>query len=332
MLTHVFCLPYHVIGKAQTKNNTMKILHIIWEWLKRLFSFPVEKDPATDEATTPDPAPIGAPTGFNPDFLPVKVDFPKMENSASRLLHYHHFSVVMNPERRLPFYTAVNIDAEGYNRLKAEIPSRKQIGADSWVQDKRLPREEQLPASFYVNNDFDIGHMVRREDVLWGDTLEQALAANKDTFHLTNAAPQHKDFNRCAQRWKGLEDYALQNARRHNLRVSVFSGCIFDEQDRKHRDVQIPGKFWKILVMVKENGELSATGYIVQQDDLIEGITERGGFQYEQFKTYQVPLAQIEQTTGLQFRLNEHDPLQKMATRGGDMTPLSIDDYADIIF
>lgn len=271
--------------------------------------------------------------GFDRHFLPVPIDLPLLENGAGNLLHYRHFSVALNPERRMPYYTAVNIDAERYNRLKDQIPSRKEIGDDRWVLDERIPKEMQLSASFYRDNDFDLGHMVRREDVLWGDSLDQVLAANEDTFYLTNATPQHKDFNRSAQRWKGLEDYALKNARKNNLQVSVFSGCVFDEADRQLNGVQIPGKFWKILVMVRADGQLSATGYMIQQDDLIEDITERGvGFQYEQFQTYQVPISKIEQATGLRFQLNDYDPLQKMGTRGGEMLPVAVDTFEDIVF
>ncbi len=44
-------------------------------------------------------------------------------------------------------------------------------------------------------DDFDIGHHVRREDPVWGDTAEFAIKCNDDTFHSTNACPQHKNFN-----------------------------------------------------------------------------------------------------------------------------------------
>lgn len=343
----------------------MKLLRSIWAWLKRIFSFeevinykpttaePTAEEPSAKPATTEDsPLPpadtdatsqseggtknkpavaVNSPQkGFDPNFLPVSLTLPTVDRAANSLLHYRHFSVAMNPERRMPYYTAVNIDAEKYNKLKDQIPSRKEIG-DNWMQEPRLPQTAQLPESFYKHNDFDLGHMVRREDALWGDTLEEALAANDDTFYLTNAVPQHKDFNRNAQRWKGLEDYALKNARKNDLKVSVFSGCVFHEEDRKFENVQIPGQFWKILVMVRKDGTLSATGYIVQQDDLIKDITERDlGFRYEQFKTYQVPISKIEEVTGLQFGLNEHDPMQQ--TRDVFVQPAPIDDYEDIVF
>ncbi|MDX1940582.1 MAG: DNA/RNA non-specific endonuclease [Saprospiraceae bacterium] len=307
-----------------------KILRVLWGWMKGLFSFSDPETPVNDKDETTDSE--GDLEGFDPNFLPVSLELPILADTEAPLLNYRHFSVAVNPARRMPYYTAVNIDAERYNKLKDQIPTRKEIGDDNWVLDKRIPKSIQLPESFYKDNDFDLGHMVRREDVLWGENVEQALAANDDTFYLTNATPQHKDFNRNAERWKGLEDYALKNARKNNLRVSVFSGCVFDEKDRKFKEVQIPGKFWKILIIVKPDGELSATGYIVQQDDLIEDITERGGFSYEQFKTYQVPISRIEAATGLQFQLNDYDPLQKMGIRGSEMQPSAIDDYADIVF
>lgn len=317
----------------------MKLLRSIWAWLVRLLvslfgdDKPVLPEPEKpkDKPTPVEPVPDDAGRkGFDPHFLPVAVQLPVYERETPPLLHYRHFSVAINRARKMPYYTAVNIDAVKYNALKASIPSRKEMGGDDWNIEPRIPTTEQLPASFYKGNDFDLGHMVRREDALWGDTLEEALAANDDTFYLTNAVPQHKDFNRNAQRWKGLEDYALKNARKNELRVSVFSGCVFDDQDRKLKGVQIPGQFWKIMVTVKVNGELSATGYLVQQDDLIKDITERDlDFRFEQFKTYQVPLTKIEALTGLQFELNDYDPMQQ--TRSGFMEPLLIEELEDII-
>jgi endonuclease G, mitochondrial len=272
--------------------------------------------------------------GFDPHFLPIPVHFPQQSTPPDALLHYRHFSVAVNAARRMPYYTAVNIDAVKYNRLKKDIPSRKEMGSDDWNIEPRLPKEAQIPKSFYADNDFDLGHIVRREDALWGDTLAEALAANDDTFFLTNATPQHKDFNRNAERWKGLEDYALSNARKFDLRLSVFSGCVFAPHDRHLNGIQIPAKFWKIIIMVKEDGKLSATGYILHQDDLIEAITERDlGFRYQQFKTYQVPITAIEKATALRFHLNDHDPLQKIGARDIDAPePTPIDAATDIVF
>lgn len=294
---------------------------------------PPPPNPTNDKPPTPKPTIEPPKIGYDPLFLGVKIPLPKVAARTSAPLDYLHFSILMNKSRRMPYYTAVNIDAVKYNKLKNKIPSRSEIGADNWIADTRIDKSDQLPKSFYNNNDFDLGHMVRREDALWGDTLEEAISANNDTFFLTNATPQHKDFNRSAERWKGLEDYALRNARKYDLRLTVFSGCIFKTNDREYNNVQIPGRFWKVIVMAKEDGNLSATGYIVHQDDLMKDLTTPSLFMFEQFKTYQVPLKEIETATKISFGLTEYDPLQKPTKKGLAIDkPTLVDNYDDIQF
>ena len=64
--------------------------------------------------------------------------------------------------------------------------------------------------------------MVRREDPVWGGE-DEALEANFDTFHYTNAAPQHGDLNQRMSAWLGLEDFIFENCRTRGLKVSVFT-------------------------------------------------------------------------------------------------------------
>lgn len=301
-----------------------------------------KSDKATAGAVTIDPD-YNNREGYNENFLSVKVPLPKLPKAlqakiavttegAKKELKYHHFSVVMNGERKMPFFTAVNIDGLSYEKL-GDVPSRTEIGRDKWYTDPRIPKDKQLLASYYGKNDFDIGHQVRREDALWGDTLDEAIKANNDTFHLTNAAPQHKDLNRNAKRWLGLESYALKNARKYGLKISVFTGPVFDEKDGVYNDVKIPDQFWKVIVMIKDDGTPSATGYIIQQNDLIGDIVTRG-FIFEQFETYQVPISEIEDLTSLKFGLNEYDPIQKKKTRSltYEMKPELVDSFDKIEF
>ncbi len=315
-------------------------------------SSPKEDKPKPTPTPDPTEKPSGAVTidpdygnrqGYNPEFLSVKVPLPKIAKElqaqivkttegAKKELKYHHYSVVMNGDRKMPFFTAVNIDGLSYEKL-GEVPTRTEIGRDKWYTDPRIPKEKQILASWYGKNDFDIGHQVRREDALWGDTLEDAIKANNDTFHLTNAAPQHKDFNRNANRWLGLEDYAIKNTRKYGLKISVFTGPIFDAKDGVFNGIQIPDQFWKIIVMIKDDGKPSATGYIVQQNDLIDDIVTRS-FIYEQFKMYQVPISEIETLTNITFGLNSYDPKQTSKTRSltFEMKPEVVDSYKDIEF
>jgi len=219
---------------------------------------------------------------------------------TSKELKYRHFSVWMCRSRKLPLVTAVNIDGT----------KSKRIGrVDKWFIDGRLGNDFQVDNAAYAKNPLDRGHMVRREDPVWG-ALKVAKEANIDTFHYTNAAPQHEDLNQ--RDWVGLEDYILGNARTRGLKVSVFTGPVLGDHDRDYKGlVRLPVSFWKIAAIINdETGKLSVTGYVLCQGDLIKGLT--GEFVYGAYGTYQVEVAQIGELARLDVaHLARHDPFAK---------------------
>ena len=221
----------------------------------------------------------------------IEQDIAQLKD-GSNVLHYTHFSIVMSKSRRLAYFTVVNIDG---NQMK-------DVGRNNnWYLDPRIETDYQCGPELYKNNDLDRGHLVRRRDPVWGDTAEKA---NKNTFHFTNCAPQHSNLNQ--KIWLDLENYILHNAESWNLKVTVFTGPVFRVDDIVYRGVQIPAEFWKIAIMVKENGNLSATAYLQTQKNLIEDLE----FAYGEYKTYQVPVSRIEEITGLDFGcLRNHDPI-----------------------
>lgn len=141
-----------------------------------------------------------------------------------------------------------------------------------------------------------------------------AKSGNDDTFHFTNCTPQHKDFNQNQTTWAGLEDYILDNADTRDLKATVFTGPVLAADDDPYRGVQLPRQYWKVVAMIKQNGELSATGYLLSQDHLIDGLeTAPAEFSYGAYKTYQVPIQRIEDLTRLSFdTLADADPLARM--------------------
>ena len=236
------------------------------------------------------------------------------------LLPYYHFTVVQNKERKLAFYTAVNID--GKTRQK---PKRQD---DRWFFDPRVPKEEQTGQAVYERNPLDLGHLVRRLDPAWGTTAKTAKLANDDTFHFTNCTPQHKDFNRNKTSWAGLEDYILTNAANLHFKANVFTGPVLDKTDDAYEGVQLPRQFWKVVTMVKTDGQLSATAYLLSQEHLIEGLAPREAFAYGAYKTYQVPVKKVEKLSGLSFGLTHADPL---ATREIGVATKELDKPADMV-
>ena len=290
----------------------------------------------TGEAISIDPD-YTTRSGFDPAFLgkttALKTPLPalstKQKADAARLitiptgadpleLKYHHFSVVMNAVRRLAFLTAVNIDGVVWRSIKRET--------DRWILDPRIPKTAQAGEELYSGNPLDRGHLVRRLDPAWGTNLTIAKTANDDTFHFTNCAPQHEDFNQNNDTWAGLEDYILQNADRENLRVSVFTGPVFAASDETYRGIQLPRQFWKVVVMVKKK-KLHATAYLLSQAKLIQGLVE-ADFSYGLYKTFQVPITKVGKLTGLNFgKLPAADPLNK-ATES--TAPRELTDLANI--
>ncbi|MFC0524218.1 DNA/RNA non-specific endonuclease [Pontibacillus salicampi] len=229
----------------------------------------------------------------------LQQDVAPMKDGGT-VLHYTHFSVVMSKSRKLAYYTVVNINGKQLKSVDR---------ADRWYLDPRMDKQYQAGQDLYYDNPLDRGHLVRRIDPIWGDKAE---VANEDTFHFTNCAPQHKDLNQ--QSWLDLENYIVENARNHDMKATVFTGPVFRSDDMVYRDIQIPNDFWKIAVMVKEDGTLSATAYLQTQKNLVGNLE----FAYGDYKTYQVPVSKVEELTGLDFGpLRKHDPIQNLESTIG---------------
>lgn len=245
--------------------------------------------------------------GYDPNFLENVIPLPilsdglindtvKLKNSNDMELKYTNFSIVMSKSRGLAFYTAVNIDGS-----KLEPLDRKN---DVWYYDSRIEKKFQYGPELYSGNDLDRGHLVRRLDPVWGPNFKEA---NEDTFHFSNCSPQHKNLNQ--KTWLGLEDYILRNADVHDLKVNVFTGPIFNENDLVYRGKYlIPSEFWKVVTIIKNDGSISSTAYLQTQKQLIEDLK----FAFGEYKTYQVAVTNIESFTGLDFgNLRNFDPISK---------------------
>jgi endonuclease G len=254
--------------------------------------------------------------GYDEDFLSGwKVTMPKLTGATAKdvrrlpgnrghELKYTHFSVVLSATRRMPIYTVVNIDGEESLGIKrTPVP---------WAYDGRLPKDQQWGDALYDNNALDRGHMVRREDPVWGKR-PVAKAANVDTFHFTNSCPQMAGVNQ--QTWLGLENYILQHARADGSRVTVFTGPFFSEKDLPYRDALVPLAFWKVVAIVREDGRRSATAYKVSQEKELADLE----FVYAGYKTFQISIQQVSDATGIDFsELARHDGFSQHERTSGE--------------
>lgn len=226
------------------------------------------------------------------------------------VLKYRNFSVIMSKSRRMPLATAANIDGQAWRRAPR---------TSTWRYDGRLDKGDQWGDELYYENPFDRGHMVRREDPIWGDP-DKAQQANLDTFHFTNSCPQLAGVNQ--RTWVGLEDYILDHARAAGLRVSVFTGPYFSERDLAHASgARIPLAFWKVIAIVTDDGRPSATAYKVSQERELGELE----FVYAGYRTYQISVKQVIDDAQIDFRpLLDYDGFSQheMATGQPVIEPL----------
>lgn len=289
---------------------------------------PVEDDDAGDEARVED---YLDRAGYQPDFLGKKfaVDLPEVVRDTDDVLdfefngaqetelRYEHYSVVMSRSRRMCFLSAVNIDG---NLSKKS----KRVG---WKWDPRLPKAQQIMNECYGDPPrFSRGHMTRREDPGWGNAAT-AKRGNEDSMHVTNTTPQMQAFN--APIWLALEDYALEHAREDDMKISVFTGPYFTDDDPTMYGVRIPLTFWKIIAFIHdETGKLCATGYEMNQEQSLQPEEEFvfGSFTSPQLGTAtQVSIRSIEAKSGINFgKLAAVDPLagEEESVDGGMRAPL----------
>lgn len=259
--------------------------------------------------------------GYDPDFLGLSVPMPETTNAddlsqmddGSTVLDYHHFSLVMNKHRRLAQISGANVDARpGRTRPEpGQNYSRRSLDGftsdndcERWFTDPRIPAQHQLLDRFFTKDRtaFDKGHIVRRNDVVWGDSYAEVQNANGDTFHVTNCSPQVKGFNRSNSGglWGKLENVVLKEA--ETERLCVFAGPVLENEDPIFSgvddlgpvQVRIPRSYWKVIVAEKD-GALQSFGFLLEQD--LSDVD----FEFQLSRTWQrrlKPLAELQDRIG----------------------------------
>ena len=316
------------------------------------------------EAVHIDQTTLGSRPGYKANFIgggKLSVPLPKVpsslkskiatltDNSSQSELKYFNYSVVMNKERKLAFFSCVNIDGG----QQQDVGKRE---GDSWKRDPRIDDSFQIGDEFYrkqstleadrTANPFDRGHLVRRLDATWGGTVAEAKEHGDDSFHFTNCSPQFFSFNQGKQLWAGLEDFTRDVLLKDEEKGIVMNGPVFDGPDADdanlpdpsgspHKDptfggVSIPKYFWKILITKGDSG-LKAAAFLMSQRNLIMDIDRikeadiLEKFSEEDVRVFQVSMADLTKLTKLDFG-NLADADSHEATSVGPRLIESFDD------
>ncbi|XP_009683356.2 endonuclease G, mitochondrial [Struthio camelus] len=147
----------------------------------------------------------------------------------------------------------------------------------------------------YRGSGFDRGHLAAAANHKWSQK------AMRDTFYLSNVAPQVPHLNQNA--WNNLEKYCRSLARK-NKNVYVCTGPLFlprMEADGKmyvkyqvigKNNVAVPTHFFKVLILEKESGEIELRSYVMPNSPVDENIP---------LERFLVPIESIERASGLLF-------------------------------
>jgi DNA/RNA endonuclease G (NUC1) len=250
-------------------------------------------------------------TGHAPDFLGATVELPLSEAEDDEVwLHYTHFSVLMDLNRRQPRLTVVDIDGARWRH----IPRRK---PDIWYLDPRLEPERQPEKRFFAKpdprfdakkNHFAFGHMVRRQDPNWDDDDDPNSAERSEceTFFITNASPQAETLN--SGPWNTLEDIVLDDLKKTlKIRAVVLTGPIFTEDDPLLHDVfPIPGEYWKLVAWKGPGGRLSTVAWRQRQPSGVlpaDLESAQVPFDGKAGRAWLVPIDEIMEVSGLDLRV-----------------------------
>jgi endonuclease G len=246
--------------------------------------------------------------------LNQKKQLPSVSGAAKGLLNYSFFSVAYSSKRKLPFFSASNIDASKKN----ENTKR----ANGFSVDPRVKTKYQLDNGFYDLEknftEFEIGHMASNDEMSWGATDDEAQLSAYESFHFPNSVPQAERLN--SGLWRSLEQYIIkEGGNTINKKISVFTGPVLAKRDPVYindKTFQVPLLFWKVIVF-KWKDQLWCTGFIMShekrlRDDLKILIYPKAPQKFNEkpdlFKDYkykqvfQVNLSLVEKHTGLKFK------------------------------
>lgn len=170
--------------------------------------------------------------------------------------------------------------------------------------DPLLAPSERLSGKAYKGTGYDRGHMVASSDRTY------SLAANKQTFYMSNMSPQVAEFNQ--KYWIALERLVQELGRNDSFADTLYvvkGGAINDPKDfvkvltLEGKKVAVPRHNFMALLKVK-NGEYSSIGFWLENKNY--GKTGKK----EDMVKHAVSITKLEELTGINFFHNLPDEVE----------------------
>lgn len=218
--------------------------------------------------------------------LTASVSLKRSLPATHVMLRRNGYNNCYDPRTKLPAYT--------YEKLtKSSLKKNVRRDALNFKVDYQIPSLNRAKSDSYKLSGYQRGHMVPASNAVMS---EEAM---RDTFLLTNIAPQAPELN--MGYWKQLEKYVKKKTEFYDL-VEVFTGTVFVPQtcnDGKVRviyevignGVAVPTHFFKVLYLHK-GPEKFQCAYLVPNREISSNIP---------LKDFRVTVSKIQELTGILF-------------------------------
>lgn len=211
-------------------------------------------DKKTPDIIPPEPIPDVDNKPVNPNFCPIeeivknataKTNYqvyggiPKGKNNSRNfsILNNIAFTVGYSEKRDNPIWVAYRLD-------KTLSPKFFKRPSYFKADDRTTAR---IKAKVYTKSGYDRGHMAPNKAIV----SRYGKDAQLETFSMSNIVPQRPKLNRRV--WKRLEGLEIKYSNKFK-QIWVITGPIFDEHIEKIKEqVEIPDKFFRILIDEKDN-------------------------------------------------------------------------------
>ena len=220
---------------------------------------------------------------------------------TSILIERDDYAISYDGSNKIPHWSFEHLTKKSLSKQAKRNP-KEQFQADHNIP----PHLQSSNVDFYKSG-YDRGHMAA------AGNHQQSKRRLKETFYLSNIAPQDPGFNRFY--WKTLEEYTRLLTKEYDD-VYVVSGTTFLHKDRLNESgkkirsltyevigenqIGVPNAFYKVILAKGKKGEPLYKAYLLP-NAFIEGDPP--------FEKYTIPIGELEQITGVLFFPDEQKPL-----------------------
>lgn len=206
---------------------------------------------------------------------PERFSTPACASPDQELARRTSFLLCHSSSRKVPLWTGYELLPD---HLNGTSPRLSRFRHDSALSSPGASDSD------YRGSGYSRGHMVPAKDLAYSD------AAMRDTFLLSNAAPQRQSVN--AGRWRQLEAAVRQIASQSDA-VYVFTGPIFDAPETEFIGpgrVAVPTHFFKVMLVLQR-----------ERRTMYAAIVPNAAQVKESLDYFTTTVEEVQRRTGLDF-------------------------------